>query len=61
MKEILKAQKQAKARQAVGNTCLAEQQPLAATKERRRIMTLEEGAAHSEGLLGCCEVMQGEN
>lgn len=61
MKEILKTQKQANARE-VGNTSLAENKPLTGTKEKEeRLQALEEGAAHSGGLLGCCEVMQGEN
>lgn len=62
MKETLKARKEANARQAAGNTSLAEHKDLAGTKEKEeRLWPLEEGAAHSGGLLGCWEVMQGEN
>lgn len=62
MKEMLKAQKQVKAKEELGTTSLAQHKPLVGTKEKEeRSQALEDGAGHSGGLLGCCEVMQREN
>lgn len=57
MKEILKAQKQANARQAVGNTSLAEHKPLAGTKEKEDYALWKKGQRTQEDSWGHCEVM----
>lgn len=40
---------------------LAEQRALTRTQGKKGLSHLEEGAASSEGLLGCSDIMQGEN